>query len=180
MPYIQNRLNQQEHSLPHLLILIGLTFCLSLSLEFLPWPGWALRIKPLFPELALVYWVIHCPRIINYSAALLLGLILDIAAQLPLGMTAFSYTILVMLTNFMWGRFSLLGSVGQALHVFFILAVSQSVLLILKFLEASERWLDIKEQFSWNLYIPSVAAAILWLFLPLLMRQLSGIFKRNE
>jgi rod shape-determining protein MreD len=159
------------------IILIALTLFLSLVLEFLPWPGWTLRIKPSFPDLALVYWVIHQPRIINYVAALMLGVLMDIAGQLPLGFTPLMYTLITFMANRLRGRFSLLGPVGQGIHVLFLLSVGQAVLFLLKLLDAGEL-----SQFNWELFAPSASAAALWLFLPLFMQWLSSLLrgKRDE
>lgn len=159
--------------------LIGATFFLALSLEFLPWPGWAQRIKPLFPDLALVYWAIYRPRIVNYGAAVALGVLMDLAGQLPLGFTALSYSLVVFLANGMRGRFSLLGPFGQAMHVLFILCCGQTALLLLKVWEGGD-WPQFSEQIGWRLFAPSIAAAALWLFLPLLMRRLSGLLRGND
>ncbi len=162
-----------DSSRSYLLILV--TLFLSLVLEFLPWPGWVLQYKPTFPDLALIYWVIHRPRVVNYEVAVLMGVLLDLAGHLPLGFTALSYTLLVLLANIMRGRFSLLGPLGQAIHVFFALCCKQAVLLALKFAE-SGHW----TQLDWRLFLPSAVTAVLWLFLPLLMRQLGGFFRRDE
>lgn len=161
------------------LTLIGVTLFFSLALEFLPWPGWALRVKPLFPDLALVYWVIYRPQIINYAAAIVLGVMMDLAGQLPLGFTALSYSLMVLLSNGMRGRFSLLGTFGQAMHVLFVLGCGQMVLLLLKIFESGD-WSQFEAQFGWRLFAPSASAAALWLFLPLLMRRLSRLLRGDE
>ena len=157
---------------------IAATLFLALSLEFFPWPVWIKDIKPLFPDLALVYWVIYCPRIINYTAALALGVVLDLAGQLPLGFTALSYTVVVLLTNGIRGRFSLLGPFGQAVHVLFVLVCGQTILLLLKLFESGD-WLHWHEQFRWRLFWPSFHAAALWLFLPLLARRFSRLWQQS-
>lgn len=160
----------------HPFALIGATLFLSLALEFLPWPGWALRVKPLFPDLALVYWVIYRPQVINYAAAVALGVLMDLAGQLPLGFTALSYSLMVLLANAMRGRFSLLGPFGQAVHVLFVLGCGQTVLLLLKLSESGD-WSHFGAQFNLRLFAPSATAAALWLVLPLLMRRLSRFFR---
>ena len=163
----------------HPFALIFATLFLSLALEFLPWPGWALRAKPLFPDLALVYWAIYRPQIVNYAAAVLLGILMDLAGQLPLGFTALSYTLMILLANGMRGRFSLLGPFGQAVHVLFVLGCGQVAILLLQAMEAGE-WSQIGERFGWRLFAPSASAAALWLFLPLLMRRLSRLLRGDE
>ena len=163
----------------HPILLIGATLFLSLALEFLPWPGWALRVKPLFPDLALVYWAIYRPQIINYAAAVALGVLMDLAGQLPLGFTALSYSIVIFLANAMRGRFSLLGPFGQAAHVLFVLGCGQTALLLLQIMEVGE-WSQFGDRFGWRLFAPSASAAALWLFLPLLMRRLSRLLRGDE
>ncbi len=163
----------------HSLSLVGATFFIALSLEFLPWPGWLLQVKPLFPDLALVYWVIYRPQTVNYCAAVVLGVLMDLAGQLPLGFTALSYSLIVFLANRMRGRFSLLGPFGQATHVLFVLCCGQTVLIFLKVWEAGD-WLQLGDQFGWRVFMPSAVAACVWLFLPLLMRRLSAVARRDE
>lgn len=160
-------------------VLIGATMFLSVALEFAPWPGWMLGVKPLFPSLALVYWAIHRPRAVNYAAAVALGLVLDLADQLPLGFTAIAYTTMVMLANGMRGRFSLLGPFGQAVHVLFVLCCGRAVLELLRTAEAGD-WAQLADKFNWRLFYPSASAAALWLFMPLLMRRLGRLFRGND
>ena len=160
-------------------LLIGATMFMSVALEFAPWPGWSLGVKPLFPSLALVYWAIHRPQAVNYAAAVVLGLVLDLAGQLPLGFTALSYTLVVMLANGMRGRFSLLGPFGQAVHVLFMLCCGQAVLLALGVVESGD-WAQFADKFGWRLFYPSVSAAGLWLFLPLLMQRLGRVFRGDD
>ena len=155
--------------------LIALTFFLALTLEFLPWPGWALGAKPLFPDLALVYWVVHRPQIVNYAAGIFMGLMMDLAGQLPMGCTALSYTLMVMLANGMRGRFSLLGPVGQAAHVLFVLGCGQAALFLLRLLEGGDF-----SSFGWGLFLPSASAAALWLMLPLLFGRLAALLSRRR
>ena len=151
--------------------LILATLFLSLTLEFVPWPGWL--VKPLFLDMALVYWVVHRPRMINYTAAVVLGVMMDLAAWLPLGFTALSYTAMVTLLNLMRWRFSLLGMVSKAVHVFFVLACGQFVLFMLGLLE-NGLW----SQLSWSYFAPAATTAVLWLFMPLFLEIFGGLFRR--
>lgn len=146
---------------PRLLLILASLF-LALTFEFLPWPGWL--VKPLFAGMVLVYWTVHRPQIINYTAAVLLGVIMDLAARQPLGFTALSYTAMVTLVNIMRWRFSLLGAFGKAGHVFLILACGQFILFLLDLLD-SGLWAHL----SWSYFAPSAATAALWLLMPLLL-----------
>lgn len=152
------------------LALVLVTLFLSLVLEFLPWPLWTLQYKPLFPDLALIYWVINSPRTVNYAAAVGLGVMMDVAGRLPLGFTAMSYTAVVLLANGMRGRFSLLGPLAQAVHVLIVLSFGQFVLFMLQLLDGGSL-----SQFTWHLFAPSASASMLWLLMPILMRRLSTL-----
>ena len=157
-------------------VFAGAALFASVALEFAPWPGVVKDIKPLFPNLALVYLVIHNPRAVNYAAAVLLGVLMDLANQLPLGFTAISYSAMVFMTNGMRGRFSLLGPFGQAVHVLFVLCCGQALLEVLKTAE-SGGWGKFADKLDWVLFAPSIFSAGLWLFLPLLARRLGRAFR---
>ncbi|MGI9307492.1 MAG: rod shape-determining protein MreD [Gammaproteobacteria bacterium] len=159
-------------------LILGTLF-LSLAFEFLPWPGWALGVKPVFPSLALVYWAVFHPQAVNYAAAVALGVMMDLAGQLPLGFTALAYTGMVLLVNGMRGRFSLLDPFGQAVHVLFVLCCGQAVLFVLIILESGD-WAQFGVKFTWGSFAPSASASGLWLFLPLLMRRLGRLLRGGE
>ena len=156
--------------------IIVITMFIAVTLEFFPWPGSILWMMPSFPDLALIYWAINRPRLVNFSAALILGLLMDLSAQLPLGFHCLSYTVLVALTNGMRGRFSLLGPLGQAIHVLVVLSCGQMTLFLLKLLDAGE-W----SVLGWRMFMPSATAAALWLLLPLIMQWLAAkIFGQEQ
>ena len=153
---------------PRLWLIVGTLF-LGLTLEFLLWPNWL--VKPLFPDIALLYWAVHQPRTVNFGAAVALGLLMDLAARLPLGFTALAYTMMIALTNIIRGRFSLMGAAGQSAYVFFILACGQGVLLLL------ETWHSgAARPWSWSYFAPSFVSALLWFFLPVLLRAVLNVF----
>lgn len=143
------------------------TLFLALAAEFIPWPALLLPFRPLLPMLALVYWVVHQPRVVNYAAALAVGVILDLANQTPMGFNAAACVAVVLLTNMLSNRFMLLAGMAQALHVLLVLAAGQLCLYLLGFLEAQA-----PPPLEWRLFWPSVASAALWLLLPLALRQL--------
>lgn len=153
------------------LLVVGVTLFLSVAIEFLPWPGVFLPYKPIFPMLMLVYWIVHHAKYINYAAAMCLGILLDLANQTPLGFNALSAIVTVLIINMLSRRFILLTGVSQSLNVFFAFAAGQYCLYLLGFLE------DNAEQppLRWTLFIPSASAAVLWLFLPIFIRNLQRL-----
>lgn len=147
-----------------LIVLFSLFF--AFALEFFPWSAALLDIKPVFPLLMLIYWVVHHPRLINYAAGVVIGVIIDLANQTPLGFNALACSLIVFLTNLFYARFVLLGGFGQMMQVVFILSIGQLSLYFLGFLE--ERRL--LSALSWRFFTPSLSAGMLWLLIPLMAR----------
>lgn len=160
--------HQQQQQAPALLVLI--TLFLSLAAEFVPWPGFIVPLKPHFPLLAVVYWAVHRPRLVNYAAAVLIGVIVDLADQAPLGFNAMSFTTAVLMVNVFKNRFILLFGVAQAMHVFIVLAAAQLCLYLLGYLEGEAS----QPPLEWHIFLPSFSAALLWLLLPAFVRTLRG------
>lgn len=157
------------------LLLIVATFFLAFTLEFFPYPEAIVQIKPSFPLLALVYWVYQQPHRVNYVVGFAIGLLLDLAQQTPFGFNTMGCSLIVFFTNTWQGRFSLLGPLGQAFHVFFILAIGQLCVWGLSLLESEPRL----AAFKWELFIPSMLAGLLWLLMPLLVRYLRKWLSRG-
>lgn len=151
-----------------------LTLFLSFALEFLPWPEASLRIKPVFPLLALVYWAKHKPRLINYGAAMVVGFIMDLANQTTFGFNVAACSVVVFMTNTLGGRFVLLGGFAQAVHIFAILAAGQLTLFVLEWLFG-----ELPLVLEWRFFYPSMSAAVLWGALPFLMNALRRQFSRG-
>ena len=156
------------------LILVSLFF--SVVLEFLPWPGFVLPYKPLFPLLMLIYWIVHRPRLINYSAAILIGIVMDLSNYTLLGVNVIGCLVVTFMTNHFYRRFVLLDSLAQALHVLLILAAGQLAVYFLGFVEGgiSDWWPD------WRLFYPSMSGALLWLLLPLLLHRIRRLLSRRD
>ena len=69
----------QEILLPVKPAFIVFTLLGALLLNLLPWSGSWLWVRPDFGALVLLYWCIAQPRRIGFTAACLLGLLMDIA-----------------------------------------------------------------------------------------------------
>ena len=157
------------------LALILLSFFLSIVLEFFPWPIFILQYKPLFPVLALVYWVLYGSRWVGYTAAIVIGILIDLSTQSPAGFNIASCSVIVFLTSLFSSRFALFGGFVQAMHVFFILALGQLTWALLGWFEAFKF-----PTIGWRLFIPSLSAALLWLILPLCIRKLRELISGSS
>ena len=147
--------------------LILVSFFLALALEFVPWPAIVQQYRPLFPALALVYWVLHGSQWVGYTVAVALGIILDLSSQAPMGFNVASFSVVVFMTYLFSRRFALFGDFVQALHVFIILVFGQITIFLLGWLDTSTL-----QSLGWRFFVPSMSAGLLWLLLPLFMRKL--------
>ena len=73
---------------------IVVTFVAAAMLNMMPWTGLAAWLRPDFVALVLLYWIIDQPRLVGFTAAFTLGLLMDVAEGALLGQHALSYTIL--------------------------------------------------------------------------------------
>ena len=70
------------------------TFIAAAMVNMMPWTGYAAWLRPDFVALVLLYWIIDQPRLVGFTAAFSLGLLMDVAEGALLGQHALSYTIL--------------------------------------------------------------------------------------
>ena len=146
---------------------IAISLFFAIALEFFPWPQWFLRINPSFPLLMLLYWSIHQPRLVNYAVAVVIGVVMDLAGQLPIGTNAFVFTILVFAANTLRGRFALFGYLGQSLHILILLGAGQLLTVSLSLLDGRSL-----PSINLHFFIPSMTGAALWAILPFIIYRL--------
>jgi rod shape-determining protein MreD len=79
-------------------LLIGVTVLVALMLMFLRLPHWAEWLRPQWPVLVVLYWAMMLPERVNIGFAWVLGLLLDVWYNTPLGINALS---LMLVTYFM-------------------------------------------------------------------------------
>lgn len=146
---------------------IAISLFLAIALVFFPWPQWFLRLNPSFPLLMLLYWSIHQPRLVNYAVAIIIGVVMDLAGQSPIGFNALVFTMLVFAANILRGRFALFGYLGQSLHILILLGAGQLLTVSLSLLDG--RTLP---QINPHFFIPSMTGAALWAILPFIIYRL--------
>lgn len=108
---------------PMRLVLVSLF--VALVLNVLPWSGWALKVRPDFVLLMLLYWVAHEPRNVGQTWGFALGLVMDVADSALLGQHALVYVVAIFLAQLLRIRILKLTVLEQALHMFGILLVAQ-------------------------------------------------------
>ncbi|MYM34278.1 rod shape-determining protein MreD [Duganella sp. FT50W] len=122
-------------------------------LNLLPW-GHLVGV-PDFVALVLVFWGVHQPRKVGIGTAFMLGLLMDVHDATLLGENALSYTLLSYFAIMMHRRVLWFPIWTQAVHVFPLLLMAQSVQLIVRFFVSGKFP-------GWFYFIESVGAAVLW------------------
>ena len=114
--------------------LVIFSLIIALTLNLLPWSGWALQIKPDFLLIMLLYWSTHESRNIGQGWGFAFGLVMDVADSVLLGQHALGYVAAIFLVQLLRLRLMQLSILEQAMHVGAILFVTQLINLLLNFL----------------------------------------------
>lgn len=132
---------------------IAASFVAALFLNFLPWPD--LRMAPDFVALVLTFWCVRQPRTVGLGVGWALGLVVDAGNGVLLGQHALAYSLLAFLAIWLSRRVLWFGPLLQAAHVAVILAIAQTLVLLVRIVAG--------DPFpGWTLYVSPLAAAVLW------------------
>jgi rod shape-determining protein MreD len=146
--------SRSEHILrPARASTIAASFAIALLLNFLPWKD--LRLVPDFVALVLTFWCVRQPRLVGLGVAWSVGLLVDAGNGVLLGQHALAYSLLAFVAIWLSRRILWFGPMLQALHVALMLAVSQSVVLVVR-VAAGDPFP------GWAIYVSALAGAVLW------------------
>ena len=146
--------------------LVVLSFFLTLLVDFIPLPAPLAYFLPEATAIVLIYWLLHRPQFIGIGAAFILGLLMDVGTNAPLGQHALAYICMAFLIDHKRRRIILYPFGLQAVAVSLALLVCQSVLLLVSLFQQQEiSW--------WRLLLPPVLAGLLWPLLNKLMLALA-------
>jgi rod shape-determining protein MreD len=132
---------------------IAASFAIALLLNFLPWKD--LRLVPDFVALVLTFWCVRQPRVVGLGVAWSVGLLVDAGNGVLLGQHALAYSLLAFVAIWLSRRILWFGPMLQALHVALMLAVAQSVVLVVR-IAAGDPFP------GWAIYVGPLAGAVLW------------------
>ncbi len=152
----------QEFLLPATSTFIVLSLLAALMLNWLPWQGLWLALRPDFAALVLLYWCTHKPHRIGIGIAWAVGIIADVADSSLFGQHALSYTVLAFGGILLHRRIQMFDVREQPLQVFPLLLISYSVF-------AAVHWL-MGGNFSWEYFLGCLTSALLWLPLSMLLQ----------
>jgi rod shape-determining protein MreD len=132
---------------------------LSLLLAFIcllfPWSGLAIKLRPDFMLLVIIFWLLRAPNQCNVGTAWFVGLWVDLATGGIFGQYALAYTVTAFFAVAYQRRLVLFNATQQLIYVFLLLMTSQIVLLILKTFSGTE-------SLGWTYFLPSIIGILMW------------------
>lgn len=134
---------------------IYISLLLALICLLIPWSGFALKARPDFLLLVIIFWLIRAPNLCNVGTAWFVGLMADLATGGVFGQYALAYTVTAFFAVVYQRRLVLFNHTQQLLYVFILLLISQFTLLILKTVSGAEVW-------GWSYFLPSFTGILLW------------------
>jgi rod shape-determining protein MreD len=148
-------ISPHEILLPVRSAFIIFTFIAALLINFLPWSGWWLFVKPDFVALVVLYWCIQQPRKVGFTAAWLLGLIMDVAEGSLFGQHALAYSVLAFAGIVLHRRVLMFTMRDQVLHVMALLLMNDLLVLAVRMFAGAPFP-------GFPYFIGSLTAATLW------------------
>jgi rod shape-determining protein MreD len=146
--------SRSEHILrPARVSTIAASFAIALLLNFLPWKD--MRLVPDFVALVLAFWCVRQPRLVGLGVAWSVGLLVDAGNGVLLGQHALAYSLLAFLSIWLSRRILWFGPMLQALHIALMLALAQSMVLVVR-IAAGDPFP------GWAIYMSPIAGAVLW------------------
>ena len=151
-------------------LLIGfLTVIVALMLAIMPLPEWAVRFRPDWVTLVLIYWVLAFPARIGVSIAWLTGLLLDVSYGTLMGQHAIGMVLVIYVIHIQHQRFRVASLLQQAIVIFFLLLIKQLLTL----------WVDGmlgRAPDSWLYFMPTITSTLFWPWTYLILRDLHRKF----
>ena len=152
---------QSRDVTPHEILLpvrpafIAFTLIAALIINFLPWSGPLLAMKPDLVALIVLYWCIQQPHKLGFAAAWLMGLMMDVADGSLLGQHALAYSVLAFAGIVLHRRVLMFTMRNQILHVIPILLLSDLIMLVVRMLAGADFP-------GFNYFTGSLIAGALW------------------
>ncbi len=143
---------------------IALSFVAAVLLEWLPWQGWALALRPDFVGLMLLYWCTHKPHRVGIGIAWMLGIFVDVADASLFGQHALAYSVLAFGGLTLNRRVQMFNLREQSLHVLGLLMLSYTVYAIV-------HW-QVRGYVAWEYFLGVATSALMWSPLTLLLQAL--------
>jgi len=154
----------QEFLLPAGNIFIALSLLAALLLNWLPWSGIWLALRPDFVALVLLYWCTHKPYRVGIGIAWMVGIFADVTDASLFGQHALAYTVLAFGGVVLHRRVQMFDLQQQTLQIF-------PILLLTYLTYAAVHW-QLHGYVAWSYFLGCVVSAMLWIPLTLLLQGL--------
>lgn len=151
-----------EFLLPVSGIFIGISLLISLLLNWLPWGGFWLALKPDFTALVLLYWCTHKPYRVGIGIAWAVGILADVADASLFGQHALAYIVLAFGGIVLHRRVQMFDLRQQTLQIF-------PLLLLAYVIYAAIHW-QVRGYIAWEYFIGCLVSTLLWIPLTILLQ----------
>ena len=155
---------EQEFLLPASNTFIVLSLLVALLLDWLPWQGIGLALRPDFLALVLLYWCTHKPYRVGIGAAWVMGILADVGDASLFGQHALAYSVLAYGGIVLHRRMQMFDLRLQTVQVF-------PVLLLTYAAYTAVHW-QLHGYIAWSYFLGSVVSALLWAPLTILLQAL--------
>lgn len=136
----------------------------ALMLNWLPWEGLWLSLRPDFAGLVLLYWCTYKPYRIGIGIAWVVGILADVADSSVFGQHALAYTVLAFGGIMLHRRIQMFELREQPMQVLPLLLLSYGVFALV-------HWY-MRGVFFWEFFLGSLTSALLWLPMSILLQSM--------
>lgn len=154
----------REFMLPANGLFIALSLFIAILLNWLPWHGWGLALRPDFVAVVLLYWCTHKPYRVGIGMAWTIGILADVADASLFGQHALAYTVLAFGGTVLHRRIQMFDLRQQTMQIFPLLLISYAVY-------AAVHW-QVRGFVVWEYFFGSVTSTMLWVPLTILLQTL--------
>ena len=154
----------QEFLLPASSTFIALSLLAALLLNWLPWYGAWLALRPDFVALVLLYWCTHKPYRVGIGMAWMTGILADVADASLFGQHALAYAVLAFGGIILHRRMQMFDLRQQTMQIF-------PVMLLAYMVYAAVHW-QLNGHIAPEYFLGSVVSTLLWAPLSVLLQTL--------
>jgi len=154
----------QEFLLPANTWFIALSLFVAILLNWLPWHGWGLILRPDFVALVLLYWCTHKPYRVGIGIAWTVGILTDVADASLFGQHALAYAVLAFGGTVLHRRIQMFDLRQQTFQIFPLLLISYATY-------AAVHW-QVRGIIVWEYFFGCVVSTALWIPMTLLLQNL--------
>ena len=157
-------LKDQEFLLPASSTFLVLSLLIALLLNWLPWHGIGLALRPDFVALVLLYWCTHRPYRVGIGIAWMMGMFADVADASLFGQHALAYAVLAFGGIALHRRMMMFDLRQQTLQI-------APVMLLAYLVYAVVHW-QLHGYVAWSYFMGCGVSILLWAPLTMLLQAL--------